>query len=106
LVPLEIIEFVDSSGRSPFRHWFDNLDATAAARVTAALARLALGSWSHVKSVGEGLQELRLDVGPGYRVYFGVPGESGCNCSDAETLGESDGIDARIPADGAGARSA
>jgi putative addiction module killer protein len=72
LVSLEISEFVDSSGRSPFRHWFDGLDAVVAARVTAALARLALGSWSNVKSVGEGVQELRLDIGPGYRVYFGV----------------------------------
>lgn len=74
LASLEIIEFVDPSGRSPFRHWFDGLDAVVAARVTAALARLALGNWSHVKSVGEGVQELRLDFGAGYRVYFGVHG--------------------------------
>jgi putative addiction module killer protein len=70
----EIIEYVDSSGGSPFRHWFDALDAVVAARVTAALARLALGNWSRAKSVGDGVQELRLDFGPGYRVYFGVQG--------------------------------
>lgn len=74
LIPLELIEFVDSAGGNPFRDWFDNLDGVVAARVAAALARLALGSWSHVKSVGEGVQELRLDFGPGYRVYFGVHG--------------------------------
>ena len=75
LVPLEIIEFVDPSGASPFHHWFDSLDAVVAARVTTALARLALGNWSHVKSVGGGVQELRLDFGPGYRVYFGIHGQ-------------------------------
>ena len=75
LVPLEVVEYVDSSGASPFRHWFDNLDAVVAARVTASLARLALGNGSHVKSVGHGVQELRLDFGPGYRVYFGIHGQ-------------------------------
>jgi len=74
LIPLEIIEYVDSSGRSPFGLWFDNLDSAVAARVTAGLARLALGSGSHVKSVGEGVQELRLDFGSGYRVYCGIHG--------------------------------
>lgn len=72
LAPLEIIEYVDASGRSPFRRWFDSLDAAVAARVTAGLGRLALGNWCQVKGVGEGVQELRLDFGPGYRVYFGV----------------------------------
>jgi len=74
LLPLEIIEYVDSSGASPFGLWFDDLDAVVAARVTTALARLAVGNWSHVKNVGEGVQELRLGFGPGYRVYFGIQG--------------------------------
>lgn len=70
--PVEIVEYIEASGKSPFSRWFDRLDAVVAARLTAALARLALGSWSHVRSVGDGVHELRIDVGPGYRVYLGV----------------------------------
>lgn len=53
-IPLEIIEYVDSAGGSPFRDWFDILDGTVAARVAAALARLALGSWRVVILLGGG----------------------------------------------------
>lgn len=72
--PIEIREYVRPSGVSPFGRWFAGLDAAAAARVTAALARLAAGSWSTVRSVGGGVHELRLHSGPGYRVYFGTRG--------------------------------
>ena len=75
-VPVRILEYVDPVGRSPFGRWFDRLDAGAAARVTAALTRLAQGSWLQVKSAGGGLHELRVDVGPGYRIYFGTEGSS------------------------------
>jgi len=74
LNPVQIVEYVSPAGDSPFGNWFDDLDAPVAARVAAALARLAQGSWSHVKGLGDGVHELRLDVGPGYRVYFGVEG--------------------------------
>lgn len=73
--PAQIIEYVAKTGESPFGLWFDSLDAVVAARLAAALARLAQGSWSHVRSVGSGVHELRLDVGPGYRVYFGIEGQ-------------------------------
>lgn len=43
--------------------------------VTIALERLELGNFSSVKSVGAGIQELRINFGPGYRVYFGWDGE-------------------------------
>jgi putative addiction module killer protein len=76
LSPVEIREYVDSAGRSRFRAWFDRLDASAAARVAAALARLEQGVWSHVKSLGRGVHELRIDCGPGYRVYFGTESAS------------------------------
>ncbi|MBN8506273.1 MAG: type II toxin-antitoxin system RelE/ParE family toxin [Burkholderiales bacterium] len=68
-------EYLDERGRSPFAHWFAKLDATAAARVTAMLLRLELGATGQVKGVGQGVQEARLDTGPGYRVYFGRDGE-------------------------------
>ena len=67
----ELREYVNSSGRNLFREWFDALDAVPAARVTVALARIAQGNWSNVKGVGQSVLEFRIDVGPGYRVYFG-----------------------------------
>ncbi|WP_135212740.1 type II toxin-antitoxin system RelE/ParE family toxin [Vitreimonas flagellata] len=71
---MNIEEYLDVDGRSPFGAWFDALDASAAARVTVALVRMAQGNLSNVKSVGAGVLEYRIDFGPGYRVYFGRDG--------------------------------
>ena len=65
---LEISEYLDSCGRSPFGGWFDGLDAGAAARVRTALARIEAGNLSNVKGVGRGVLERRIHAGPGYRV--------------------------------------
>ena len=72
---IRIEEYV-SDGKSPFRRWFDDLDARAAAIVTVAVERLAEGNTSNVKSIGEGAAELKINRGPGYRVYFGWDGEA------------------------------
>lgn len=54
-----------------FARWLDNLrDIHARARVQARIERLAAGNPGDVKPVGEGVSELRIDYGPGYRVYF------------------------------------
>jgi putative addiction module killer protein len=68
---MQVLEYLDGSGRSPFRQWFDRLDPPAAAKVTIALTRLGLENLSNVKGVGHGVLETRIDFGPGYRVYFG-----------------------------------
>ena len=73
---MDVREFVDAAGRSPFAAWFDRLDVVAAAKVAVALTRLGLGNFSNVKGVGAGVQEYRIDFGPGYRVYFGRDGET------------------------------
>jgi putative addiction module killer protein len=72
---IEAREYIDSEGRSPYAAWFDRLNAHAAAKVATALTRLAQGNFSNVKGAGSGLFECRIDVGPGYRVYFGKDGE-------------------------------
>ena len=72
---IELQEFLDASGRSLFARWFDGLNADAAARVTVALTRLGRGNFSNVEGVGAGVFELKVDFGPGYRVYFGKDGE-------------------------------
>ncbi len=54
-----------------FANWLDDLDDTRArARVQARIERLASGNPGDVKPVGEGVSEMRIDYGPGYRVYF------------------------------------
>ena len=71
----EAVEYLDSSGRSPFGRWFDTLDARAAAKVTIAVSRVEQGNIASIKSVGEGVSEIRIDWGPGYRIYFGFDGQ-------------------------------
>ena len=73
---LEIRYYLAPDGRSPFESWFSSLDAAAAAKVTVAIARLGQGNLSNVKGVGEGVLEYRINLGPGYRVYFGRDGKS------------------------------
>jgi putative addiction module killer protein len=72
----EITEYIGSSGESLFREWFYDLDAIAAAKVTAAIARLENGNVSNVKSLGSGVHELKINFGPGYRVYFAYEGKN------------------------------
>ena len=72
---LDVREYQDADGTSPFADWFAALDATAAAKITVVLTRIGQGNLSNVKGVGEGVLEYRLDVGPGYRVYFGRDGD-------------------------------
>jgi putative addiction module killer protein len=71
---MDVREYRDANGRSPFAVWFRALDPVAAAKVTVALTRLGLGNTSHVRSVGAGTYELKIDFGPGYRIYFGKDG--------------------------------
>jgi putative addiction module killer protein len=70
-----IQEYISNENESPFRQWFDDLDAQAAAIVTTAIGRLGDGNTSNVKPIGEGAAELRIDRGPGYRIYFGWDGK-------------------------------
>jgi putative addiction module killer protein len=73
---IDLREYREGRGGSPFRKWFDSLHAEAARKVTTALYRLGLGNFSNTKSVGAGVYECRINFGPGYRVYFGKDGET------------------------------
>jgi putative addiction module killer protein len=72
---LRLVEYLDEDGRSPFARWFARLDARAAAKVVAALARIEQGNLSNLKAVGAGIHEFRIDWGPGYRIYLGRDGD-------------------------------
>jgi len=56
---------------STYENWFISIrDAMAKARINARISRLSLGNPGDVKPVGQGVSELRIDHGPGYRVYY------------------------------------
>jgi putative addiction module killer protein len=58
-----------------FAKWLDGLnDIRARARILVRIERLAAGNPGNVEAVGEGVSELRIDYGPGYRVYYKKPG--------------------------------
>ena len=77
VTPNEVVAFRAKDGQVPFEDWLDDLnDKRAVARVLARLARVRQGNLDDCKSVGEGVSELRVDYGPGYRVYLGRRGQT------------------------------
>lgn len=73
--PRKIQRYVTPDGRVPFAEWFDSLrDTKAQYRIDLRLNRVQLGNLGDYRSVGEGVCELRIDYGSGYRIYFGQIG--------------------------------
>ena len=69
--PRELRVYETPSGTFPFDDWISNLrDAKARARIQIRLDRLEQGNLGDCEPVGEGVHELKMDFGPGYRVYF------------------------------------
>lgn len=66
-----IYSMIEIRKTEQYARWLDGLrDIKARARIQARVERLAAGNAGDVKPVGEGVSELRIDYGPGYRVYF------------------------------------
>ena len=73
---LELRYYQTSAGKQPFVEWLQGLkDRQARTRIEARLARVAVGNLGDVEPAGAGVLELRIDWGPGYRVYFSRLGE-------------------------------
>jgi putative addiction module killer protein len=73
---VELRYYQTSSGRRPFAEWLEGLhDRQARARVEARLARAVGGNLGDVQPVGGGVLEIRIDWGPGYRIYFARVGQ-------------------------------
>ena len=70
---VEIKLFARSDGREPFAEWLTNLrDTQARVLIKARLNRLRQGNFGSCESVGNGVYELKIFFGPGYRIYFGL----------------------------------
>ncbi len=69
-------EYLTADGKSPFRIWLETLDVSARARIQARVFRFETGNLGDHRSVGEGVLEARLAFGPGYRIYFGLLGNT------------------------------
>lgn len=73
---IEVREYITHAGKAPYSGWLASLDRSVGIRVTARIGRIQNGNFGDSKSVGGGVFELRLDFGPGYRVYFGREGDT------------------------------
>jgi putative addiction module killer protein len=74
---VEVLHYVNESGRDVVRQWLDDLrDARAAARIVQRIDRLAGGNFGDCKPLAGGVWELRIDYGPGYRVYYAMAGKT------------------------------
>lgn len=72
---LEVRHFVNRSGKDVFDDWLSQLaDVRAQAKIAARINRLAAGNFGDSKPLREGVCELRIDWGPGYRVYYARQG--------------------------------
>ncbi|SHM09971.1 type II toxin-antitoxin system RelE/ParE family toxin [Vreelandella subglaciescola] len=74
---IELTHYLTADGHDPFQAWLDTTkikDRRAVMRVLTRLNRLAAGNAGDVKAVGDGVLELRIDYGPGYRVYYAKVG--------------------------------
>lgn len=67
-----LVMYVTPVGKKVFQDWLDSLDDSTSARVATRLDRVQRGNFGDCKPAREGVYELRLDFGPGYRVYFGI----------------------------------
>lgn len=73
---IAVLHYRTVEGRFPYRDWVESIaDKKARAAVLARVDRLAFGAFGDWKAAGEGVFELRVHLGPGYRIYFGRKGK-------------------------------
>jgi putative addiction module killer protein len=76
-MPKRVIPYTDSNGREPFSEWLDGLrDSKGSRCIIRRMHKLKQGIYGDRKLLGEGVSELRIFSGPGYRVYFGEHGNN------------------------------
>ena len=73
---IEIRRYTTRSGKDVIGEWLASLELNARARVAARIDRLSLGNFGDCKALRAGISELRIDWGPGYRLYYGMVGRT------------------------------
>jgi putative addiction module killer protein len=74
---MEVRQYQTAEGKTPMAEWLEGLrDGATRARIAARLDRLKVGLLGDWKSLSGGISELRIDHGPGYRVYYGQEGNT------------------------------
>lgn len=72
----QITDYLTDDGRDPMKEWLSRLaDRQARARILVRVQRMAAGNFGDCKPIADGVWELRIDHGPGYRVYYARAGE-------------------------------
>lgn len=72
----ETIDYLTENGRDPLKEWLTSLaDRQARARILVRLQRMSAGNFGDCKPLTDGVWELRIDHGPGYRIYYARAGE-------------------------------
>ena len=73
---VRVVHYVSEDGTDYFDAWFRTQSSQARARIQTRIDRMELGNFGDHKSVGEGVSELRIAFGPGYRLYYGREGDT------------------------------
>jgi putative addiction module killer protein len=73
--PKKVVHYITSKDADPFADWMEEIDGKAFDIVNIRLKRVGNGNFGDAHGVGDGVSELVIDFGPGYRVYFGQDGD-------------------------------
>ncbi len=71
----QVREYINEAGKSPFRKWFKKLGKATQAKIQVKVFRFEQGNLGDHKALGDGVWEARINVGSGYRLYFGKAGK-------------------------------
>lgn len=74
---ITVNEYIDKNGESPYEQWLVSLkDVKGKAAIISRVDRMELGNFGDSEPVGDGVSELRIHIGPGYRVYYARDGKT------------------------------
>ncbi len=75
--PYRLEYYIGDNGNAPFTEWLEDLrDRAAFAKIAIRLDRVQGGNFGMVKALGDGVNELKIDFGPGYRLYYAMSGKT------------------------------